>query len=140
MSSEITMSEHKTYSTLYQLGFASSVVGYEGWLLSPSLINKVLLWPYLINVSEVRMFLRLTGGAKRWIAGYTLIAYSLTQLLHADTLWEFDLECQDAMDILKTHITSALILVKVSYEEASRITKPPRSSDKGLIIVGVDSS
>jgi hypothetical protein len=116
--SGINMSGHKTYPVLYKLGFAGSVVGYKGWLLSPFLVDKVLLWLYLINVSKVQIFLGLSGGARRWIAGYTLIAYPLTQLLCTDKPWEFDLECRDTIDILKTCITSAPILVKVSYEEA----------------------
>jgi hypothetical protein len=140
ISSGITMSGHKTFPALSRLSFAGSVVSHDGWLISPSFVDKVLLWPYSINVSEVHMFLGLTGGARRWITGYATIAYPLTRLLRADTEWSFDIECMDAVNELKHRITTSPILIKINYPEATLISKPPRASDEGLVVVGVDSS
>ena len=51
----------------------------------------------------------------------------------------FDDEAHNAMEKLKQAMASAPVLVHLDYNTASLIILPPRASDKGLVIVAVNS-
>ncbi|KAF7334396.1 Retrovirus-related Pol polyprotein from transposon 17.6 [Mycena venus] len=112
----------------------------RGWIISPSLVQRVLDWLLPASVSDIQSFLGLAGGSRRWIKGFALIAKPLTLLLW-DPTTEFVLtvEAIRAHEILKQQITSAPVLVRIDYSLAKLIKRPPRESDEGMIIVGVDS-
>ncbi|KAJ7355235.1 hypothetical protein DFH08DRAFT_671452, partial [Mycena albidolilacea] len=57
----ITASGVKTTMAAFDLHIVGSVVSYEGWKISPSLIQRILDWPVPSSVSEVRSFLGLAG-------------------------------------------------------------------------------
>ncbi|KIK54061.1 hypothetical protein GYMLUDRAFT_63384 [Collybiopsis luxurians FD-317 M1] len=54
--------------------------------------------------------------------------------------FDFTIKCECAMDKLKNRISSPPILIKTNFEQATLITPLPRTSDKGLMVVGCDSS
>jgi hypothetical protein len=134
----ITASGAKTILAAFDLHIVGSVVSLEGWKISPSLVQRVLDWPIPTSVSEVRSFLGLAGGGRRWIKGFSIIAKPLTVLLRVVTI-EFQItdEAFQAQEILKQKITSAPVLVRLDYKAAKSITRLPRTSDNGLMIVGV---
>ncbi|PIL30703.1 hypothetical protein GSI_06871 [Ganoderma sinense ZZ0214-1] len=137
----ITISALKTVLACSRLKIVGSLVSLEGWQVGSGLVEKVLRWPVPESISEVRMFLGLAGGARRWIKNYARIAWPLTTLLSrpAD---EFAItpEVEEAVTELKRLLTSAPVLVRIDYEKATLITRPPRDSDDGMLVVGVDSS
>ena len=137
----ITISGVKTTLACSRLKIVGSLVSLDGWQVGPGLVEKVLRWPVPESVSEVRMFLGLAGGARRWIRNYSRIAWPLTALLSCPPD-EFCItrDVEEAIAELKKCLTSAPVLVRVDYDLATSITRPPRSSDDGMLVVGVDSS
>jgi predicted Zn-dependent protease len=137
----ITASGMKTVLAAFDLHIVGSVVSYEGWKVSPSLVQRILDWPVPTSVSEVRSFLGLAGGACKWILRFTMIAKLLTVLLRIVTV-EFRItdEAIEAQESLKRKISSAPVLVRLDYDAAKLISHLPRVSDEGLMIVGIDSS
>lgn len=107
----ITVSGYKTTLATLVMTIVGSLVAHEGWMIGPNLVQKVLKWPVPINVSEVRMFLGLAGGARRWIRNYAMIAKPLTVLLiKTDDDFQMTGEAEDAVEELKKRITSAPVL------------------------------
>ncbi|KAA3470820.1 DNA/RNA polymerases superfamily protein [Gossypium australe] len=66
-----------------------------------SKISAILEWKLSRNVSEVRSFLALAGYNRRFVKGFSMIATSMTKLLH-----------KDSFERLKTLLTKASILVQ----------------------------
>ncbi|KAF8994318.1 hypothetical protein BDZ89DRAFT_898439, partial [Hymenopellis radicata] len=60
-SAGITVSGLKTTPACLRLEIVGSITCFEGWVIGPHLVEKVLRWPIPISVSEVRMFLSLAG-------------------------------------------------------------------------------
>ena len=67
-------------------------------------------WPALTKVIELQSFLGLANYYRRFILGYSKIAYSLMDLLKKERKWEWDAECQAAFQKLKDEITSEPVL------------------------------
>ena len=100
----------------------------EGRLPEPDKVDKILNWPVLKTVHDVRAFLGLCGTVRIWIHNYSKVARPLTQLLHKETEFEWSDNCQEAFDALKTAVTSAPALRPIDY-----------SSDNPVVL-SVDSS
>ncbi|TFY56938.1 hypothetical protein EVJ58_g7338 [Rhodofomes roseus] len=100
----------------------------EGRLPEPSKVDKILNWPVLKNVHNIRAFMGLCGTVRIWIHNYSKVARPLTQLLHKDAEFEWTPLCQEAFDALKTAVISAPALRPVDY------------STDNPVVLSVDSS
>lgn len=137
----VTVSALKSVLACSQLSIVGSIVCQDGWKIGPNLVDKVQRWPVPRDIHEVRMFLGLAGGARRWILNYSRIAWPLTALLSCKPEdFKITAAVEDAVAELKHRLTTAPVLVRVDYTLATSIGPPPRSSDEGMIVVGVDSS
>ncbi len=137
----ITASGTKAVLAVLNLRIVGTIVALEGWVLAPSVIQKVLDWPPPSSVSEVRSFLGLAGGERKWIKGFAMIAKPLTVLLQAtDGPFIVTIDAIQAQDELKHCISSPPILIKVDYAQAKSILPLPRDTNEGLLVVAIDSS
>ena len=75
------MSGHKAILAATRLRIVGTVVSLEGWIVEPTVVQRVLDWPIPNSVSEIRSFLGLAGVGRRWIKGFSLITKPLTILL-----------------------------------------------------------
>uniref|UniRef100_A0A0W0FG47 Putative polyprotein n=1 Tax=Moniliophthora roreri TaxID=221103 RepID=A0A0W0FG47_MONRR len=143
INSGMTASGTKAVLIAYHLKIVGMIVGLEGWIISPDFVEKVRNWKEPEDVSEVRQFLGVVGVGRRWIRGFVLIAKPITLLLHkpddADTLFVFTGEAKEAMQELIHRVTTAPVLIWIDYEIAVKIQRFGRSTDEGLVVVGVDS-
>ena len=62
------------------------------------------------NKDEVRAFLGLVGYYQKFIKNFAEIAYSLTELIHKDSEWNWTKECEEAYVKLKQILTGQEIL------------------------------
>ncbi|CAL1712332.1 unnamed protein product [Somion occarium] len=105
----------------------------EGRIPDPNKIEKVLNWPILTTVKEVRGFLGLCGTVRIWIKNYSAMARPLTELIRHDTDFEWDDRRQEAFDNLKMLITSAPALKPIDYSSDLPVVL---SVDSSYIAVG----
>ncbi|CAI6342054.1 unnamed protein product [Periconia digitata] len=109
------------------------VVGYEvdaeGRHPQLKKIEKIVNWPAPRNPKEVRMFVGIVVYYRIWIFCFALVAKPLFQLMRKDIEFAWTHEHQEAMDKLKTAITTAPALVTLDYSEGH-----------GEIILGTDGS
>ena len=89
------------------LGHIISEKGIEVDKAKVDLISKL---PPPTNVKTVRQFLGHAGFYRRFIQDFSKIAKPLYKLLEKDATFEWDLECQQRFEELKTHLTTAPIV------------------------------
>ncbi|RDB17042.1 hypothetical protein Hypma_002035 [Hypsizygus marmoreus] len=100
----------------------------EGRLPEDDCITKVLNWPIMKTVKEVRGFLGLCGTVRIWIRNYSQLARPLTELICKNANFEWTNRCQNSFDTLKELVSSAPALRPIDY-----------ASDKPVIL-SVDTS
>ena len=129
--------EHQLYVKMEKCEFAQTEIKFLGHLISKSLIRmdgaKVAAirdWPAPTKVTELRSFLGLANYYRRFIKGYSKIAYPLTDLLKKEKKWEWDAECQAAFQKLKDAITSEPVLRLPDLELSFEVDMD--ASDKAL--------
>lgn len=91
-------------------------------------IDKILQWPTLRTVKDVRGFLGLCGTVRIWIQNYSAKARPLTELIRQDTEFEWNDQREEAFQTLKQAITTAPALRPIDYQSE----KP--------VVLAVDSS
>lgn len=108
------------------------IVGHKctpaGRVPEDSKVSKILNWPVLKNVKDVRGFLGLCGTVRIWIKDYSLLARPLTELVRKGVTFDWDTRRQEAFELLKQKVASAPALRPLNYE----VDRP--------IILSVDSS
>jgi len=105
----------------------------EGRLPDDERVSKILKWPTLTTVKEVRGFLGLCGTVRIWIENYSKLARPLTQLVRKDQPFEWTKECEESFNTLKRLVTSAPALRSIDYTSEKPIIL---SVDTSQIAVG----
>ena len=106
----------------------------EGRLPDDSKIKKVISWPTLQSVKEVRGFLGLCGTMRIWIQDYSKIARPLTELVRNNVDYLWNERRQQAFKELKHLITTAPVLRPINYESPHPVIL---SVDSSKIAVGI---
>ena len=99
-----------------------------------SRVQKILEWPTLATVKDVRGFLGLCGTVRIWIKNYSEIARPLTELVRKNISFIWDRRRQEAFDQLKHLVTSAPALRPIDYKSDKPIVL---SVDTSKIAVGI---
>ena len=100
----------------------------KGRLPDDQKVEKILKWPPLKTVRDVRGFLGLCGTVRIWIKDYSAIARPLTELVRKEIEFEWDNRREAAFQKLKIAVTSPPALRPINY-----------GSDQPVIL-SVDSS
>ena len=130
-----TLREKKLYAKLNKCDFWLKVVSFLGHIVSaegirvdPTKIEAVVNWKPPRNVTEVRSFLGLASYYKRFVRGFSIIAYPLTKLLSKGIKFEWTDKCQNSFEQLKEMLVEALVLTQPTsgkeytlYSDASGI-------------------
>ena len=113
---------------LKEVSFLGHIVSAEGIRVDLVKIEAVLNWKPPQNVTEVRSFLGLAGYYRKFVQGFSFIAFSLTRLLRKGVKFEWDGKCQSSFKRLKEILVKALVLIQPTsgrdytvYSDASRI-------------------
>jgi len=95
------------------LGHKISSKGIEVDKAKVDVIEKL---PPPTNMKGIRSFLGHTGFYRRFIKDFSRIAKSLSNLLNKDTSFNFDAECLNAFNLLKTNLVSTPIIAAPNWE------------------------
>ena len=109
--------ENRLFVKKEKCEFAQRQITFLGHKISEGLIkmdeNKVRAireWSEPSKLKELRSFLGLANYYRRFIKGYSKMVAPLTDLLKKDQVWQWNLECQAAIDELKGAISSEPVL------------------------------
>jgi hypothetical protein len=78
--------------------------------VDPEKVEAIRKWSVPRNVVEVRYFMGLVGYYRRFIAGFSRIAHSITSLQRKEKKFQWTEECESSFQRLKQLLTSAPIL------------------------------
>ena len=113
---------------LKEVSFLGHIVSAEGIRVDPVKIEAIVNWKPPRNVTEVRSFLGLASYYRRFVQGFSVIAFSLTRLLRKGVKFEWDDKCQSSFERLKEILVEAPVLIQPTsgrdytmYSDASRI-------------------
>ena len=105
----------------------------QGRLTDTQKVEKILTWPALKSVKDVRAFLELCGTVRIWIENYSVKARPLTELIRQGTEFIWDERRAEAFEVLKKAITSPPALKPIDYQSDRPIVL---SVDSSYIAVG----
>lgn len=112
-----TLREHQLYAKLSKCDFykeeiqyLSHVITKEGIAVDPEKINTIMDWPIPKDVADIRSFMGLAGYYRRFVEGFSRVAYPITSLQKKGRTFKWTPECQQSFERLKHLLTSAPIL------------------------------
>ncbi|CAI7857084.1 unnamed protein product [Closterium sp. NIES-53] len=112
------------YEKLSKSEFALKKVQFFGHMVSaqevhvdPKKIEAVRTWKTPENVKELQQFIGFANYYNRFVPSYTKIAAPLTSLLKKNTPYQWEAKHQEAVEQLKTALTSAPVLILPNPEK-----------------------
>eukprot|EP00253_Pinus_taeda_P035941 PITA_35941 len=114
-----TLREHQLYAKFSKCDFFREEIQYlghvitkEGIAVDPEKIKMIMEWPIPKDVADIRSFMGLAGYYRRFVEGFSTIAYPITSLQKKGKVFKWTAECQQSFDRLKHLLTTAPILIK----------------------------
>eukprot|EP00253_Pinus_taeda_P033032 PITA_33032 len=112
-----TLREHQLYAKLSKCDFYKEEIQYlghviskEGIVVDPEKIKTILDWPVPKDVADIRSFMGLAGYYRRFVEGFSRVAYPITSLHKKGRTFRWSSECQQSFERLKQLLTSAPVL------------------------------
>jgi hypothetical protein len=109
--------EHKLYAKLSkcefykdQIQYLGHIISKEGIVVDPDKIKAIMNWPEPKDVSDIRSFMGITGYYRKFIEGFSKIAYPITSLQKKGTKFIWSEKCQESFNKLKQLLTTTPIL------------------------------
>ena len=81
----------------------------SGVSVDPEKVEALLSWERPKSVFEIRSFLGLAGYYRRFIEDFSRIEAPMTRLTRKEVKFEWDDQCEETFQELKTRLTSAPI-------------------------------
>eukprot|EP00253_Pinus_taeda_P020519 PITA_20519 len=112
-----TLREHQLYAKFSKCDFFKEEIQYlghvitkEGIAVDPEKIRTIMEWPIPKDVTDIRSFMGLPGYYRRFVEGFSRVAYPITSLHKKGKVFKWTLECQKSFEQLKHLLTTAPIL------------------------------
>jgi len=93
-----------------EIQYLGHVISKEGIAVDPEKIKTILEWPVPKDVADIRSFMGLAGYYRRFVEGFSRVAYPITSLQKKGRSFKWSSECQQSFEKLKQLLTSALVL------------------------------
>jgi hypothetical protein len=111
--------DHKLYAKfskcelwLDSVKFLGHTISNEGISVDPSKVQEVMDWKPPKSVHQIRSFLGLAGYYRRFVPDFSRITKPMTELLKKGIKLVWDEKCENALQTLKQHLTSAPMLAQ----------------------------
>ena len=82
----------------------------EGIVVDPKKIKAIIEWPVPKDVADIQSFMGITVYYRRFIEGFSKMAYHITSLQNKGTKFNWSQKCRDSFNKLKEILTSVPIL------------------------------
>eukprot|EP00253_Pinus_taeda_P016502 PITA_16502 len=112
-----TLREHQLYAKFSKCDFFKEeiqclghVISKEGIAVDPEKIKAIMDWPIPKDVTDVRSFMGLAGYYRRFVVGFSKVAFPITSLEKKGKLFHWTPNCQKSFEQLKHLLTTALVL------------------------------
>src|SRR5258708_2272532 len=102
--------------------------------MDPVKVQGVMDWLQPVKVKDVQSFIGFVNFYQRFICNFSEIACPLHALTHKSKDWSWGAAKQQAFDVLKSAVTSALMLAFPSKSGVGRILVPCTNRVYGLVL------
>ena len=93
-----------------RIQYLGHVIYVEGIAIDPEKIRAIMEWPFPKDVEDIQSFMGITEYYRRFIEGFSKIAYPITSLQKKGTKFNWSQKYQDSFNKLKELLTTAPIL------------------------------
>jgi len=104
-----------------KIRFLGVVIGPNGIEMEEEKVNRVLSWPELKNVKDVRKFLGLANYYRRFIKDFARVTRPINMLTRKNVKWQWEVEQQKAFNELKRVFITKLVLVAPDLDKEFRV-------------------
>ncbi|KAL5542991.1 hypothetical protein UlMin_010701 [Ulmus minor] len=115
------------------VSFLGHIIPKEGIPVDPGKIEAIKSWPTPTNVKEIRSFLGLAGYYRRFVEGFSKIAWPLTQLTRKNVKFQWSDERERSFQELKKRLITAPILTILDGNEGMVQVKAEHQRPSGLL-------
>eukprot|EP00253_Pinus_taeda_P019573 PITA_19573 len=112
-----TLREHQLYAKYSKCDFYKEQIQYlghiitkEGIAVDPEKIRTIMEWPIPKDVADIRSFMGLAGYYRRFVEGFSRVAYPITSFQKKGRIFKWTAECQQSFEQLKHLLTTAPVL------------------------------
>ncbi|CAI7786515.1 unnamed protein product, partial [Closterium sp. NIES-54] len=125
----------KSEFALKKVQFLGHMVSAQGVHVDPKNIEAVRTWKTPESVKELQQFLGFANYYNRFVPQCAKIATPLTNLLKKNTSFKWEDVHQQAMEQLKTALTSAPVLIRPDPEKDSVIEADASDQEVGAVLM-----
>ena len=93
-----------------EIQYLGHVIFVEGIAVDPEKIKTIMEWKIPQNVADIRSFMGLFNYYRRFIEGFSKIAFQNTSLQRKGKIFKWMKECQDSFEKLKLLLTTTPVL------------------------------
>jgi len=86
------------------------VITKDGITVDPEKIKAIMEWPVPKDVADVRSFMGLAGYYRRFVEGFSKVAFPITSLQKKGKAFHWTPSCQKSFEQLKHLLTTTPIL------------------------------
>ena len=97
-----------------KIQYPRHVVSKEGISIDPDKIKVSMEWPVPKNVTDIRSFMGITRYYRKFIKGFSKIAYPITSLQNKGKKFDWNEKCEESFNKLK-HLLTTTPILKISY-------------------------
>ena len=90
--------------------YLGHVVSKDKISVNPDKIKAIIEWSVPKNVTDIRSFMEITGYYRKFIEGFSKIAYPITSLHKKGKKFDWNDKCMESFNKLKHLLTTAHIL------------------------------
>eukprot|EP00253_Pinus_taeda_P017918 PITA_17918 len=119
-----TLREHQLYGKFSKCDFYKEQIQYlghiitkEGIAVDPEKIKTIMEWPTPKDVADIRSFMGLAGYYRRFVEGFSRVAYPITSLQKKGKVFKWTADCQRSFEQLKHLLTTAPVLCVADPEK-----------------------
>eukprot|EP00253_Pinus_taeda_P033939 PITA_33939 len=112
-----TLREHQLYAKYNKCDFFKEQIQYLGHIITkdgiavePEKIKTIMEWPIPKDVADIRSFMGLASYYRRFVEGFSRVAYPITSLQKKGKAFKWTTECQKSFEQLKHLLTTTPIL------------------------------
>jgi len=104
-----------------KIGFLEVVIGPSRIEMEKEKVDRVLSWPELRNVKDIRKFLGLVNYYRRFIKNFAQIARPMNVLMRKNVKWQWEEEQQKVFDELKRVFMTKPVLAAPDLDKEFRV-------------------
>eukprot|EP00253_Pinus_taeda_P017239 PITA_17239 len=119
-----TLREHQLYGKFNKCDFYKEQIQYlghiitkEGIAVDPEKIKTIMDWPTPKDVADIRSFMGLAGYYRRFVEGFSRVAYPITSLQKKGKAFRWTADCQRSFEQLKHLLTTTPVLCVADPEK-----------------------